>query len=1607
GGSRWTDTVYLSLNNVRDGGDILLGTLPNGQALAPGQNYSSFANYKLPRDVAGNAFLLFVPDYRDDVDEVPSPLPDVFVVPIAIDAIPVPPPDLVVTRVTAPPEGFDGTNVVIRFSVENRGPGPTGVGSWTDSVWLTTSKDRPDPQRGDVAIGYVGHSGVLASGEGYETAVTVRLPPQLRGQFYVTVWTDSGDGVYETALDANVNPDAPNDLQGSNFKAGGPISILLQPSADLVVTQITAPESALGAGSVTLSWTVRNEGAIPTNVDRWVDSVYLSTAPTLGARGATEVRVFAAPSFGTLLPGQSYTQTATFTLPPSAQGDYFIVRTNEDPNLLLGAEEQLFREVEAIVRRAEQELGRPLSEVNLSEVRELTPGQLRRILIGSQQSSPQTVFEGPFTENNTRSTASRVTNIPPDLVVTDVRVTPSVFSGETIDVTWTVRNDGTAPVFPGTRQWQDWVLFSSEPTFDPDKVSPLGNLIHLQETPLLPGESYTATASFKIPEGISGPRYIYVVADPNIGFFPRFSINLRGTGTGAFPDWPSFFARRVWEGATKDNNVRRADTQVVYREADLFLVTASGPARADSGGTFTVAYTTRNDGTRATRLDRWIDSVYLSRDTTIDPSDKRIGATQHRGILEPGATYSGTIEARLPDNIEGPFHLIVITNAGYGPGLGDDPSSFPGVLSTANRPVLDEYDGLASNQRRLDFDVRFVPGPDLRVSALAANDRVLVGRTFTGHWTVRNAGAGAVPDRQAKWTDMVYLSRDQFLDVRSDTFLGNFDHEGVLAPDAEYSRSADFAVPRGILGAYYVFVVTDPVSSYRLRGTVVESNDSNNVRATDVPMLIDLPPPSDLQVDAVVGPARASVGETLTVALTVTNRGTQPATGSWFDSIYLSADGLWDYGDRLVGTAGPPQGGRSLAPGQSYTTTVEVLVPPTLPGTYRFIARTDAFDDIYEGPRNDNNLGVGAQSIDVLVPSLTLGIPQQLSVPARGQALYQIELRPGETVEFTYASGAGLNELYVAFEAIPNSTTFDATFEGGLQASQTAVVPSTRAGTYFVLIRSQGAATTGSISARSLPFAISSVTPDNVGSGRYATVTVRGARFDPQATLELVRPRFGEFVPVNYDVVDATRIVAVFDLRNAPPGLYDVRVTQPNGDFVVIPYRFLVSSPQPLDVSIGLGGPDEILLSKAGFPSAYYGVALDSRTNLDTPYVYFQYGVPRITNNTIIPGERLLMQTNLQGAPNVAGVPWADLDPILNLGGVLTASGFAVDFRTQGFDARTFALEIYPGLAELLKVQPNFLRQLDEVALKSLEFEFYIFAASTPLTTEEFIAFQRTRADDLRSKILADTSAPQALVVAAGDAAAFRDFYLQSLVRAGVLRYEDVAPTAKIQADFDGSLAVQVAGLLAKPDGVAFAANQTDGLASFFERIRAWSNHTPDAYGGSGIPDRAAYDLGISHETRFEAFRIRVKVPDEFFFSLSGGDGGGGSLPRDPALRDLLDGAGGTAPGARIVGPSPSERAFGMVPGGGIRLPYRIQFANPTDGQPVREVRVLQEIDPDLDVRSFQLASVRFGDLILGLPQGRGAYAAEFDLTEERGFVLQMSAGIDVVTGIASWVFRA
>ena len=501
--------------------------------------------------------------------------------------------------------------------------------------------------------------------------------------------------------------------------------------------------------------------------------------------------------------------------------------------------------------------------------------------------------------------------------------------------------------------------------------------------------------------------------------------------------------------------------------------------------------------------------------------------------------------------------------------------------------------------------------------------------------------------------------------------------------------------------------------------------------------------------------------------------------------------------------------------------------------------------------------------------------------------------------------------------------------------------------------------------------------------------------------------------------LDATRIVAVFDLRDAPHGLYDVQVLHPDGRIAIDPYRFQIESADPLESNVGVGGPSQIDIGATGA----YGFAIQNLSNVDTPYTVFEYAFPNVRNRRedLIPGPAIEFASGLRGDANtiaplfdsVSTFDFSSIVPELNLSGVLTARGVAIDLPNQGVTEVGSAVTIYPGIREKLESDPDFLKNLSPFELDDLGFDFYVAAASTPMTTAEYLAFQRDEAESLRQAILSDSvdesdsflgRAQSALVSIAGDSQAFTDLYLQALVENGLLREEDTPPIADTSADNINLFFSLVGGILGGETGAAIIDDAALGLASagtnleaFVELIREYYGHTPEVTGGGGnVPLFEDYDLGLSNPTSFVTFELRAGPPPLFE---------AGEIADEIAfnLNDLGEQVGDST---SLDGP----RGFGdenFVPID-TPLPYSVTTQYDTDAvDAVREIRILVPLDESLNERSFQLADIRLGDREVALPPGRPNFVGEFDLTDTDGYVLQVTAGVDATTRVASYLLRA
>ncbi len=1372
----------------------------------------------------------------------------------------------------------------------------------------------------------------------------------------------------------------------------------------------------------------------------WNDTVYLADAPTLAAaHNVWTLGTYAA--LGPLAAGQSYTNTQTVLLNPGARGTYIIVVT-----------------------------GLP-SNTNKSDT-------------------------------TSAHVATNVTGSVPDLQITKVTLPDSINSGDPLTVSYTVTNNSATPIWSGTQFWTDDIYLSRDSTFIAGRATLLGAVQHAN-TGVAAHGSYTDSLTANVPEGIGGTFYVYVFInrDPHGN-----SIALPTSGDNGLA--LQAYSAEAYEDPQKDDAA--GSLSIVYAEPELVVSDFSVPPSIAAGINTSVTFTVTNIGNRATRQSSWMDAVFLSSDASLDNGDYLLTLQQangtllnassiHNGVLAAGASYTTTVTFTVPFEISGPFFLLAATDTGFGPSGFSASTISPRLLgiggnATGSVPL---YQGAGHNVTAQQVDVQPYSAPDLVVSSIDAPQAVTIGSNFSVSYTVTNKG-GATQVTQANWNDLVYLSVEPYLDLTTARYIGSFQHTGGLAGGGSYSNTLSFQVPNNLPGkSYYVFVITDPALT-NSTGQVFESNDANNSIHSPVPMVINTPPPTDLQVDSITVPTTAISGDPITVSWTVSDHSTVAASGSWTDAVYISTSATWDITAKLLGRA---TFSGSLDPDGSYTLSLTSTIPGLAPGNYHVIVRTNIFNSVYEGADAANNTTASAATIAVGVDVLTIGAPLNTTLLPGQERLYQVQVPEGQTLRVTLTAdnAQSVNTLYIRYNAAPTTALYDATYSGALAASLTALVPSTRPGTYYVLVQGFSGPSTGAnitLLAEQLPLVITNVDTAVGGAGAYVTTTITGAQFSASATVQLNRPGIAEFTPVSYQVIDSTKIIAVFDLTGAPLGSYDLIVTNPDGAQAITPYDFLVQQVVQPDVTIGIGGNRTILAGDA----QDYSIQLDNLGNVDAPYTFFQVGVPQLGTNYIVYNlPYLTFSSNVSGQPSNlassanANVPYSSIAGITDTNGQLitqgfllnaaagSSSGFTVNVQTypglEALNARAFAKfaavadGFAPSLAPLLAKgaagladwwtafkalvangNPQLQGVLDQIDLVGeynkndaipsddvipyIPFRFSIFAAATTMTRDEFITYMTNQALSLRDNIIkAEGTAnapPAALLALIADPTRFVNLEMAALESAGILQPENGIPPISTEEDIQSLMSVLASGILYGPAGSSI--RSTGDLLTFFDNLLTLygSDMTKTAQlAGSAVPGEGLFDvgtpipalqqfsdynLGLSSPTNFEAFNIYVPwVPFE--------DRGAG-LPADYQINGPVPNAadpfatlnfasyfnnpGAVATSVSLTGPQ-TDQTNGFLPGN-TALPYTINFQNsPGSGTYVNQITAVTQLDPSLDPTTFQLGSIKIGGITINIPPGKSSFTQDIDFTSTLGFVLRVSAGIDLSQSPAAvkWVLQA
>ena len=1053
----WTDVLYLSDDPVI-GNDQFLANATYAANLAPGQSLSQTQIVVLPSGVMGSRFLVVNTDSGNLVFEVNKTNN----LAISASAIQFLNPDLVVDSVVVPSSASFGDSIPVVWTVRNAGTGPA-VGGWLDRISLSASPS----QAGATPLLTLPITGVspMAVGATYTRTQMVTLPlnsSATASNYFALVTTDSGNSLFELSEINNTTPSSS-------------ISLSLPQLPDLVVTDILPPTNAFAGQTVTLIWSITNQGAA-TAVGPWTDRILLAADASGNADSA-----IASVTYSNLLnPGDSLTRTGLVTLPPAAFGQmFFAVYVNSSTNMFEGtgqtnnltvalsptfiqppdlAVTSIQAPLEVFTDRgfyvtwgitnqsAAPAVGSWVDRVYLSwddqPGNDLLLGEFSfsGALLGYQSltriqsvSIPRnsvtngyyhlvvttdyanTLNEGTNNSNNTLVAPDlvHVTRIPlPDLVLESVNAPATAFSGQTITVRWTVQNAGTAST--DTALWNDQVWLSTSTSPGGSWGNKFQNVSYLATN-----DAYIGSADLQIPITDFGTYYIVVLADCD---------------------------NNVTE-ENKQNNITNAVIQVqLTPPPDLQVTSVQAPANSFSGQSIPVSWIVANlgPGPVLAASSTWVDTVLLSRTNVLDSSATTLYSLRHYGVLLTNQSYTVQNQAvTLPRNIFGDYYVFVATDAG-------------------NEVFEYGYENNNANYDHTPVHVTLTPPPDLVVEA-AAPANAMAGQPLMISWFVLNQGAG---DTVASlWYDSVYISANSSFDS-SATLIGNFYHSGLLAAGGRYDASTTYTPSVCSSGPFYFYVVVDSYN-YVQEFDPSYNAEGNNLARTGVPTSIAPVGAPDLQVPWVSGPQIGSAGSNIVVSWVVTNTGSASAPAGWIDRIYLSR--MLDYNSGSPRSILDVQYPIALAVGASYTNTVSAPVPIDASGFYYVFVMADANNFVAECAGENNSLG-SSLSITYINPAPPPPQPppppdlQVASVSAPATAISGQNIAVSWVVNNPGAGPAGgtwQDSVYL----LPSRTTtageiFMGSFSHGgplpagsiYQASATITLPYRFSGAYYVMV---------------------------------------------------------------------------------------------------------------------------------------------------------------------------------------------------------------------------------------------------------------------------------------------------------------------------------------------------------------------------------------------------------------------------------------------------------------------------------------------------------------------------------------------------------------------------
>ena len=887
--------------------------------------------------------------------------------------------------------------MTVTWTVTNDGEGSTPPGeTWNDYIWLSPVDGIGNGFWYDVAevkLATVPNLSSLEAGQSYQNSATVTIPNDFIGSYYLFVlsnqsavvnidytptgqttapdpYTPSADGNPYPYLSGGVyfNTEYMEEVNKNDNFFYKVISILPPPAPDLVVSSIVHGGDAISGGNANVTWTVTNQGEASA-MGTWRDVVYLSSDTLLDTEA--DLRVGRFDHAGPLAAGESYQQTANFTIPVDYMGDYYFFVITDNNNSVYES----------------------LGEFNNMEM-----------------STPIAVTFTWLT----------------DLVVTGMNLPATVSPNQSFTMDYTVTNIGSSPT--SVSYWYDRIYISADPVFDPATAVEFSGGQHYNV--LNADASYTNSCNIHIPDTLTGTLYWFVVVDehnyvfeynakvnnvythtqsttvllpdlqvsgieipgtvnPNENAVVRWTVRNNGPGDLVhrfFTDQFTFNGEPFYTANANGITLAAGDTLV--RMANIPLPCVSGNTAAFailtdaeqqviennegnntktvpvsiitpdlavsdltipvgtawSGTTANLSYKITNNGSVTASNPQVTDKIYLSTSADNWQESDLIGSYTHALSLAPQAYATYSCSVTLPNGISGTYYYHMVCNA-------DTAFCESGSMSnnTANSGAV---------------AVNLSPSPDLVITEVTVPSNVYLGADFELSYTIKNQGNAALSNANVQ--QKFYYSTSPIHYDTTKRLLSVNDHL-TLGVNGSVTKTTLAHLPvNAVPTLYYIHAVTDA-------GNVVyeHNTEENNTKVSDgmVASVYQL----DMQLVEIQGPDVVQWGQSATYRLHVVNGTSLPTLASaWSDVLYWSENPVLHSTDLLQHSE--PHNIQMDANGD-YWVEMPVTIPYGAPANVYLIGITD-----YGNANPDINL-----SNNVLTKVLTVQ-----SVPTPDLAVVEV-----------------------------------------------------------------------------------------------------------------------------------------------------------------------------------------------------------------------------------------------------------------------------------------------------------------------------------------------------------------------------------------------------------------------------------------------------------------------------------------------------------------------------------------------------------------------------------------------------------------------------------------